>query len=116
MGTTDERMAAVDAVLGDKALQMLQSCEEHLAHMSNNYQQFLWPFYAPHRAQHFRLLSVMDLRSSSRDHSLEETLAFLKRHESSKGEWLVTAILQHPGTPEEQVVPLVDLSWATDTW
>jgi hypothetical protein len=115
-GTTDERMAAMESVLGNKASEVLQDCEEHLAHVGNNYQQFLWPFYAPHRAQLFRLLSVLDLRSSSRDRSLEETLAFLKRHESSKGEWLVTATLQHPGTPEEQVVPLVDLSWATDTW
>ena len=31
-GTTDERMAAMDTVLGEKASEVLQSCEEHLAH------------------------------------------------------------------------------------
>jgi hypothetical protein len=58
-GTTDERLAAMDSVIGGKESEVLQSCEEHLAHMGNNYQQFLWPFYKNHRAQLFRLLSVM---------------------------------------------------------
>jgi Domain of unknown function (DUF4158) len=35
-GTTDERMAAMDSVIGDNAPLVLQSCEEHLAHMGNN--------------------------------------------------------------------------------
>src|SRR5260370_14793188 len=109
-------MTAMDSVIGDKALEVLQSCEEHLAHAGNNFQQFLWPHYKSHRAQLFRLLSVMDLRSSSRDRSLQETIDFLKSHEQSKGEWLITAIIQNPGTPEEQRLPLVDFSWATDTW
>jgi TnpA family transposase len=115
-GTTEERMAAMDTVIGDKAPEVLQSCEEHLAHMGNNNQQFLWPFYKQYRAQLFRLLAVMNLRASSQDRSLEETVAFLRRHEHSKGDWLITATLQNEGTPEEQRLPLVDLSWATDTW
>jgi len=53
-GTTNERMAAMDSVIGDKASEVLQSCEEHLAHVGNNYHQFLWPFYKQHRAQLFR--------------------------------------------------------------
>lgn len=100
-GTTDERMAAMDTVIGDKASEVLQSCEEHLAHVGNNNQQFLWPFYRQHRAQLFRLLDVLHLRSSSQDRSLEETVHFLKRHAQSKGEWLITATTLSPGTPEE---------------
>jgi TnpA family transposase len=115
-GTTDERMAAIDSVIGEKASEVLQSCEEHLAHIGNNYHQFLWPFYKQHRAQLFRLLEVLELRSSSRDHSLEETVAFLKRCAQSRGEWLTVATQENRGTPEEQTVPLVDLSWASDTW
>lgn len=115
-GTTDERMAEMDTIIGDKASEVLQSCEEHLAHADNNNQHFLWPFYKSHRAQLFRLLSVMNLLSSNQDRSLEETIAFLKRHEQSKGDWLSTATIQHEGTPEEQRFSLVDWSWATDTW
>ncbi len=43
-GTTNERLAAMESVIGGKESEVLQSCEEHLAHMGNNYQQFLWPF------------------------------------------------------------------------
>jgi len=115
-GTTDERLAAMASVIGGKESEVLQSCEEHLAHMGNNYQQFLWPFYKNHRGQLFRLLSVMQLLSSSQDKSMEEAIRFLKAHESSKGDWLVTATVQNPGTPEEQRLPLVDLTFASDAW
>ena len=56
-GTSEERLAAMESVIGDRAAKILQDCEEHLAHMGNNYQPFLWPFYKGHRAQLFRLLS-----------------------------------------------------------
>jgi len=115
-GNSEERLAAMESVIGDKATKILQDCEEHLAHVGNNTQQFLWPFYKSHRAQLFRLLSVMELRSSSQDRSLEEAICFLKQHEGSRGDWLTTATVQQPGTPEEQRIPLVDLSWASDTW
>jgi TnpA family transposase len=115
-GNSEERIAAMESVIGDKAAKILQDCEEHLAHVGNNTQQFLWPFYKSHRAQLFRLLSVMELRSSSQDCSLEEAIRFLKQHEGSRGDWLITATMQNPGTPEEQRTPLVDLSWASDTW
>ncbi len=114
-GTMDERMAVMDTVIGNKASEVLQSCEEHLAHVGNNTQQYLWPFYRQHRAQLFRLLDVLKLRSSSQDRSLEETVHFLKRNAQSKGEWLITATTLSPCTPEEQLLPLIDLSWATDT-
>src|SRR6266699_1686975 len=115
-GTSEERLAAMESVIGDRAAKILQDCEEHLAHVGNNYQPFLWPFYKGHRAQLFRLLSVMEFRSSSQDRSLEEAICFLKQHETSKGDWLITATVQNPGTPEEQRIPLVALSWASDTW
>ncbi len=47
---------------------------------------------------------------------MEEVVRFLKQHESSKGDWLITATIQHPGTPEEQRIPLVDLTFASDGW
>ena len=58
----------------------------------------------------------MELRASHQDRSLEQAIRFLKQHETSKGDWLITATVQNPGTPEEQRIPLVDLSWASDTW
>ena len=58
----------------------------------------------------------MEFRSSSQDRSLEEAIVFLKDHEGNRGERLITAAVQNPGTPEEQRLPLVDLSWASDAW
>lgn len=115
-GTSEERLAAMESVIGDRAAKILQDCEEHLAYVGNNYQPFLWSYYKGHRAQLFRLLSAMEFRSSSQDRSLEEAIVFLKDHEGSRGEWLITATVQKPDTPEEQRLPLVDLSWASDTW
>ena len=97
-GTSEERLAAMESVIGDRAAKIFQDCEEHLAHMGNNYQPFLWPFYKGHRAQLFRLLSVMTFRSSSQDRSLEEAIIFLKDHEGSRGEWLIIAAVQKPGS------------------
>src|SRR5260370_23599563 len=48
-GTSEERIVAMESVIGDKAAKILQDCEEHLAHVGNNSQQFLWPFYKNHR-------------------------------------------------------------------
>src|SRR5260370_37060107 len=107
-GDSEERIAAMESVIGDKAAKILQDCEEHLAHVGNNSQQFLWPFYKNHRAQLFRLLSVMELRSSSQDRSLEEAIHFLKQHEGSAGDGLITATLQNLGTRNEQRVPTSD--------
>src|SRR6266516_3763391 len=115
-GTSEERLAAMESVIGDRAAKILQDCEEHLAHVGNNYQPFLWSYYKGHRAQLFRLLSAMEFRSSSQDRSLEEAIVFLKAHEGCRGDWVITATVQNPGTPEEQRLPLVDLSWASDTW
>jgi hypothetical protein len=115
-GSTEERVVAMESVIGERRDQILQDCEEHLAHVGNNYQPFLWPFYKSHRAQLFRLLSAMEFRSSSQDRSLEEALRFLKQHEASRGEWLMTTTISNPGTPEEQRLPLIDLTFATDTW
>ena len=48
------------------------------------------------------------------DKSMEEAIRFLKQHQNSKGDWLITATVQNPDTPEEQRIPLVDLCWASD--
>ena len=114
-GTTDERLEAMDLVIGGKESEVLRSCEEHLAHVGNNYQEFLWPFYKNHRGTTFSSPFGHELRSTSPDKSMEETVAFLKQHQS-KGDWLITAMVQNPDTPEEQRIPLVDLSWASDAW
>lgn len=115
-GSTEERFAAIEGVLGEQSEEVLKQCEEHLAYVGNAYQQFLWTFYKSHRATLFRLLSVVTFRATTQDTSMEATLRFLRQHEASRGDWLITAIVEEEGTPEEQRVELLDLSWVPDVW
>ncbi|HLX59561.1 MAG TPA: Tn3 family transposase [Ktedonobacteraceae bacterium] len=115
-GTTQERFAAIEGVLGEQSEEVLKQCEEHLAYAGNTYQQFLWSYYKSHRATLFRLLSVVTFRSSTQDTSMEAALRFLQQHEASRGEWLVTALVEHEGAPEAQRIELLDLSWVLDVW
>ncbi len=115
-GSTEERFAAIEGVIGEQSEEVLKQCEEHLAYAGNTYQQFLWSYYKSHRATLFRLLSVVTFRATTQDTSMEAALGFLRAAEASRGEWLVTAEVLHEGTPEEQRVELLDLSWVPDVW
>src|SRR6266480_2130862 len=99
-GTTQERFAAIEGVLGEQSEEVLKQCEEHLAYAGNTYQQFLRSSYKSHRAMLFRLLSVVTFRSSTQDTSMEAALRYLQQHEASRGEWLITAVVEHEGAPE----------------
>jgi hypothetical protein len=103
-------------VLGEQSEEVLKQCEEHLAYAGNTCQQFLWSYYKSHRAMLFRLLSVVTFCSSTQDTSMEAALRFLQQHEANRGDWLVTAVVEYEGTPEEQRIELLDLSWVPDPW
>ena len=115
-GTTEERFAAIEGVLGEQSEEVLKQCEEHLAFAGNTYQQFLWSYYRSHRATLFRLLSVVTFRATTQDTSMEAALRFLRAAQASRGDWLVTAVVEYEDTPEEQRVELLDLSWVPDVW
>ncbi len=115
-GTAEERFAAIEGVLGEQSEEVLKQCEEHLAYAGNTYQQFLWSYYKSHRAMLFRLLSVVTFRATTQDTSMEAALRFLRAAEASRGEWLITAVVEHEGAPEAQRIELLDLSWVPDVW
>jgi hypothetical protein len=115
-GSTEERFTAIEGVLGEQSEEVLKQCEEHLAYASNTYQQFLWSYYKSHRATLFRLLSVVTFRATTQDTSMEAALRFLRAAEASRGDWLVTAVVEHEGTPQAQRIELLDLSWVPDPW
>jgi len=115
-GTAEERFAAIEGVIGEQSEEVLKQCEEHLAYAGNTYQQFLWPSYKSHRAMLFRLLSVVTFRATTQDTSMEAALRFLRAAQASRGDWLVTVEISEEGTPEEQRLELLDLSWVPDVW
>lgn len=115
-GTIDERMEAIDAVYGGNSAKILADCEAQLALMANTYFPFLRTFVSRHRASLFRFLSTVTLRSPHQNKALEETIQFLQANEHRSGEYLRTAKVEHHRGKPKQLIPLVDLSWMSDTW
>ena len=115
-GTTDQRFAAMDAVIAPRREELLEACEAHLAHAGSNFFPFIWRAYKSHRATLFGLLDALPLRTTSQDTSVEEALRFLQAHSGRTGEWLLTTRTERMGPSQTVQVPLLDLSWVPDGW
>jgi hypothetical protein len=115
-GTVAERMEAIDAVYGGNSEKILTDCEAQLALMANTYFPFLRTFVSRHRASLFRFLSTVTLRSRHQNKALEETIQFLRANEHRSGKYLRTARNEHHRGQPRKSIPLVDLSWMSDTW
>ncbi len=111
-----DRLAAIDAVIGDRSESVLAACDAHLAYAGNNYFPLLWACYTSHRSTLFRLLRTLTLRSTSQNTALEDAVAFLLRHEQSKRDWLPTVQEEREGKRFLRWAPLVDLSWVPEGW
>jgi hypothetical protein len=114
-GTSEERFAAMQAVLEPHPAELVRDCDAHLAHAGQNYFPFLWTFYKSHRATLFRILKLVRLHSTSQDTSVEAAIHFLLDHERSTGEWL-TMIREEVLPRRMRKIPLLDLSWVPDAW
>lgn len=115
-GTMTERMEAIDAVYGGSSSQILTDCEAQLALLANTSFPFLRTFVSRHRASLFRFLSTVTLRSPHQNKAMEETIQFLQANEHRYGKYVRTARIEHHRGKPPQVIPLVDLSWMSDTW
>ncbi len=115
-GTMAERMEAIDAVYGGNSGQVLTDCEAQLALLANTSFPFLRTFVPRHRANLFRFLSTVTLRSPHQNKAMEETIQFLLANEHRSGKYLRTARVEHRRGKPPQIIPLVDLSWMSDTW
>ncbi|MBK1724955.1 transposase [Thiocystis violacea] len=96
-GTAQERLLALETLLPDRGVAILQGCDDHLAHAGDNDLPFLWRVYKSHRATLFRLLRHLTVRATTQDTAFE--------HAHKTGEWL---------TPPK-TSPL-DLAWMPDLW
>lgn len=80
---------------------LLEDCEKLAAFHGNNYFPLLWRLYRSHRSALFRLLSALELKSTSQDDSMMKALEFLIANENRKSEFLEATI---------------DLSFAEEKW
>src|SRR5207248_7893132 len=81
-------LAAMHAVVGDQAEQILQDCETHAAYADDNYSSLLWRFYKSHRQTLHELLDEIRLATTSRDTAVQDALAFLRSYWTSRRDWL----------------------------
>jgi TnpA family transposase len=98
-----ERLAAMQARIGDDPEAVIADCRSYTAYTDNNYMPFLWPFYRSHRKTLFTLFDHLQISSTSQDRAVEEALGFVLAHRASKAAWLPL--------PES-----LDLSWVSDKW
>jgi hypothetical protein len=54
-GSSEERLAAIDAALAPDSAVLLEQCEAHTAQAGNNYYPYLWRFYQGHRSTLLRI-------------------------------------------------------------
>ncbi len=94
----------MSAVVGDQTEVLLSDCLAYMAYAHNNYYPLLWPFYISHRQTLFAPLDQVPLRSTSQETTVEDALAWLRTHRTSKRDWL-----------DLRTAPL-DLSWVPDKW
>lgn len=80
---------------------LLAQCKQVSAHHGNRYQPFIWRYYSSHRKVLFRLLKVLDLRSTTQDQALMQAVAFLLKHEQDQKKFLPASL---------------DLSFASKDW
>jgi len=114
-GSADERLSAVRATVGGDPEAVIEDCKAYTAYADNNYAPFLWRFHSSHRKTLFNLLDHARLVSTSQDISLEESLAFLQAHRTSKADWLST-LMPVSKDCSSQPFSLLDLSWVPDKW
>jgi TnpA family transposase len=116
-GTADERLAAIDAVIGAaKGKALLAACDAYIGHSANSHFPFLWDPFKVDRAALFRLLGSLELRSTSQDTGLEEAVRFLLANQHRNGDWLDTAETTVRRGGPLTWTPLVGLSWIPDSW
>lgn len=70
------------------AQQLSEKYKSIAAYHNNNHLPLLWGKHKAHRKAIFKLLGLMEIRSSSQDDTLLDSFSFIKEHKDSKKEFL----------------------------
>jgi TnpA family transposase len=114
--TPEQQYTAIDDILGPQIATLLETTETHLAYANNVAQAFTLDGYKTYRSVLFDFIKIVRLRSTDQDKALEEAIGFLRQHQADRTEWLPTVATLNKGQHDEREVPLLDLSWVSDTW
>ena len=112
----ETRAKAVDNIFGGNEEEFQKKCAAYLAHSKNNYILFLPQYYRNQKGMFFKLLELLQLKSTSSDKRLEMAIAFLLRNKYTRTiEISVTKDIKLANGDIEKISAL-DLSWIPDKW
>ncbi|QWH75465.1 Tn3 family transposase (plasmid) [Bacillus mycoides] len=113
---SQDKMEAIEQVIGNRHEEILHDCESHLAYSGDNYFVFVWDNYKSSRSTLFKILNTVSLRSTNQDQGLEDSITFLKTHQNSRKDSLSIVSIEKKGYWKKEITPLLDLSWIPDSW
>ena len=106
----EQRLRAIDALIGKDADTIREQCATHLSFAGNNYFPFLPAAFRNHRKTCLDILEVLRPTSTSADTALEKAVTFVLHHRHARAERLsVTATGPDLGDQ-------LDLSWVPANW
>jgi TnpA family transposase len=106
----DQRIKAIDTLIGADADTIRTQCEAHLGYAGNNYVPFLPTLFRPYRKTCLDVLEFLQPTSTSADTALEQAITFILRHRHARAAQLpVTGEGWDPGRA-------LDLSWVPPGW
>ncbi|MDZ5610811.1 DUF4158 domain-containing protein, partial [Bacillus pseudomycoides] len=110
-GSLEHRLKTLETLIGGSRGQcILEKCEKHLAYTGNNYFSFTWKHLESHRSEMIKMLESLELRSTTQNKGLENSISFLLENKNRKSDWI--SVIHLENKKENRVsLPLVDLSW-----
>lgn len=106
----EQKVKAIDALIGDGAERLRVQCETHLGYADNNYLPFLLPLFRSHRKTCLDILEILRPTSTSTDTALAHAITFVLRHRHTRA-----AQLPLTGSGQGEQDPL-SLSWVPSRW
>ncbi|KNY30141.1 Tn3 family transposase [Pseudobacteroides cellulosolvens] len=114
-GTKEEKYDKIDSIIaGEKADEVINDCDSHIAYSGNNYYPFMWKHYKSSRSTLFNILESIPLKTTNQDSSIEDAIRFIKKYRSSKLDWVPTIEIINKGKENQSQRQLLDLSWIPD--
>jgi TnpA family transposase len=108
--TPDQRLEAIDTLIGEDADTIRAQCEAHLGYAGNNYVPFLPALFRSHRQTCLDVLEFLRPTSTSTDTALEQAMTFVLRQRHARAARL--PVVGDGRDPERTL----DLSWVPQRW
>jgi TnpA family transposase len=90
---------------GQSTDEIIEKCEHHSIYAGDNYFPFLWDSVKWNRATFFKLLKLLELKSTNKDKSIEDAIQFILKNQNRKVNYI-----------DLENENKLNLSWIQDNW